>query len=80
MSKPKWLTANTPKTKHASLPSTKGQRVAANVVMHQFARSEVRSLDNDSSGLRQRVRDKLWAMPEFERLWEIRSNLIRRIA
>jgi hypothetical protein len=41
------------------------QRVAANVVMPQFARSEVRSLDKGTATLFARVVDKLSALPEF---------------
>jgi hypothetical protein len=42
------------------------QRVAAQVVMHQFARSEVRQLDQGQDGLLyQQVGDQLWSMPEF---------------
>ena len=66
-----FIQANKPKTQ-VGLPSTnaqkKMQRVAANVVMHQFVRSEVRSLDNNRSGLFLRVVDKLWDEPQFEDL------------
>jgi hypothetical protein len=78
-----FIPANKPRNQ-VGLPSTDAQkerqRVAANVVMHQFARSEVRSLNNDSSGLFRRVLDRLWDMPQFEDLsFEGISDLIGKL-
>jgi hypothetical protein len=56
------------------------QRAGAQFVMHQFARSEVRSLDANEDAFYEQVRDRLWKLPEFKRSsFDEMDNVIGRL-